>query len=408
MSFKNPLMYTFLSVALVLLSLRALSRWRPVLLAMFNVVFVALVLEVSWSSLATLAGFLLFHYGVLRLMLVAERSNHRRALFWGWIVLGLAGFVVVKQYWWITDLVVSRERLSLALNVAGLSFIFFRQLCLSIEVRDGAVGEVPVLDYFNYNLAYWSFIAGPLQRYEAFREQSARLVAGEPVPAVSALRGLNRAMLGFLKMFVVGPWVSAYATPSTFLDRPDVLHLVLFLVAFPIYLYINFSGYCDIVNGLAKAVGFVLPENFNHPYRSRSINDFWSRWHISLSELLRDYLFFPMQTALSRRLPLLPSMAVAALVSFCIMGAWHGNSLGFVIFGFLHGLGVVTTNLYAEVLKRVLSKEGLRRYRRSLAVKVVAVALCQAYVVLTFLPFKYGAGELSQVLGAVRGMLGKS
>jgi D-alanyl-lipoteichoic acid acyltransferase DltB (MBOAT superfamily) len=398
MSFKSPLMYALLSAALVLLSAEFLARWRRQILAGLSLVLVTLVLEFSPASLAILAGFLLVHYATLRLTLLTERRRLRQVIFVTWLVIGLASFVVVKQYRWLTDWAVSPPLVPADLNTVGLSFVFFRQVCLAIEVRDGAVLDVPGLEYFNYNLAFWTFLAGPLQRFDAFREQSAQLGAGNVVQGPTVLLALNRCLCGFLKMFVVASAVNPYAHPRTFLGNPDALHLGAFLLAFPVYLYFNFSGYCDIVIGLSRAVGFALPENFNHPYLARNLNDFWARWHITLSQLLRDYLWFPLQTVLARRVPSRVAMVLATTTSFLVMGAWHGNSRAFVIFGLLHGVGVVVANLYSELLKRLLGKDRLKRYRQSRSIRVAATALCQAYVVLTFVPFKYSWPEIAEVL----------
>lgn len=398
MSLKDPLMYAVLSMALVILSTKSLRRWRVQFFTAINISFVALMLNFSGWSLAVVGTFLLAHYLALRLMMRSKRAGVRTAIFWSWLIFSLAGFVVVKQYHWLTELVVERPLVPDGLITVGLSFIFFRQLCLSIEGRDGMLDKVPPLDYLNFNLAFWTFIAGPLQRFDAFRAQIVRLVKGEPVTPQDVLLGLNRAAFGFIKMFVLAHMASKYAYTSTFLGNPTVISLGIFLLAFPIYLYLNFSGYCDIVIGMARAVGFTLPENFNHPYLARNLNDFWSRWHITLSTLLRDYLYFPIQTDLARHIPLLPAMVLATLFSFLVMGIWHGNSVSFAVFGLLHGIGVIVVNLYAEGLRKVLDKTKLKRYRNSGSIRVASVMVCQCYVVLTFLPFNYNKAELMQVL----------
>ena len=405
MSFKDPLMYALLSLALVILSAKSLGRCRVEFFTAFNIVFVALTLNFSGSSLAVVATFLLVHYLALRLMLLSTKIGVRSFIFWAWLTISLVGFVLVKQYRWITELVVERPLVPAGLITVGLSFIFFRQLCLAIEGRDGALAEVPALEYLNFNLAFWTFIAGPLQRFEEFRVQSARMAKAEPAATQDVLLGLNRAAFGFIKMFVIANLASKYATASTFLNSPNLMTLGIFLLAFPVYLYLNFSGYCDIVIGIARAVGFSLPENFNHPYLARNLNDFWSRWHITLSGLLRDYLYFPIQTTLARHIPVLLSMVLATLFSFLVMGVWHGNSISFTVFGLLHGIGVIAVNLYTEGLKKVLGKKKLKNYRESRSIRLAAVIVCQCYVVFTFLPFNYTRSELSQVLHSL-GALG--
>jgi hypothetical protein len=282
----------------------------------------------------------------------------------------------------------------------GLSFVFFRQLSLAIEARDEIHKNLNFLDYLNFNLAFWTFLAGPLQRYSDYQVQKFKFISIRSVGANEVLLGLNRAAFGFIKMFIIAQSVQKYAAPNTFISDPGIASLIVFLCAFPLYLYINFSGYCDIVIGVARAVGFLLPENFNHPYIARNLNDFWGRWHITLSTLLRDYLYFPIQTYLARRLPIIIAMVLATIFSFLIMGIWHGNSISFVIFGLLHGVGVVIVNLYSELIKKVLGKTGLKYYRESDLIRIISTLVTQCYVLLTFLPFQYSRTELSEFLKA--------
>lgn len=408
MNFNDPLTYALLSLALVILSAKSLGRWRLQFFTAINIVFVALCLNSSGASLAVFSVFLIIHYFSLRLMLISASSLARSVIFWFWLILCLAGFVVTKQYHWITELVIEGSLVPASLVTVGLSFILFRQLCLAIEARDGALNEVPILEYLNFNLAFWTFIAGPLQRFDAFRVQSAKLAKAESVATQEILLGLNRAAFGFIKMSVLANVASKYATTSTFLDNPHPLFLLVFTLAFPVYLYLNFSGYCDVVIGVARAVGFKLPENFNHPYLARNINDFWSRWHITLSELLRDYLYFPIQTSLARHIPILLAMVFATLFSFLVMGVWHGTSVSFAVFGLLHGIGVVVVNLYTEGLKKALCKEQLKRYRNSRPVRLTSVVVTQCYVILTFLPFNYSSAELSQLFQSICALVGNS
>ena len=398
MSFKDPIIYAILSLALLLLSANSLVGLRLHLFTAINLVFITLIFNFSAQSLALITIFLLINYLAIRLMIFSSRQFIRSTIFWIWIILSLSIFIIVKEYQWITDLVYKQSFIPATLVTVGLSFIFFRQLSLSIEIRDRALNEVNFIEYINYNCAFWTFVAGPLQRFESFRSEIIRLTQGERVETKDVLQGLNRAAFGFLKMFVVANEVNKYATVEKFINNPSLITLVIFLLAFPIYLYVNFSGYCDIVIGIARAIGFKLPENFNHPYMARNLNDFWTRWHITLSSLLRDYLYFPIQTNLARYIPLLMSMIIACLLSFLIMGIWHGNSVYFSVFGLLHGIGIVIVNLYTEGLKKILNKKELKAYKENRLIKISSIIICQCYIIFTFLPFNYDIIELNQVI----------
>ena len=394
MSFNEPIIYLLLSTAIVLLSTKNLN-WRITCFTAINLVFVVLSLNISIISLLILGAFLFLHYISLQLIFLSKNAKFRSIIFWLWLFISLSGFIVVKQYQWITNLFTQQILLPDGIITIGLSFVFFRQLSLGIESRDGVHKKVKLLDYFNFNLAFWTFLAGPLQRFSDYQTQIIKLRSVKSVNANEVLLGLNRAAFGFIKMFIIAQSLQKYAVPETFIGDPGITSLLAFLCAFPAYIYINFSGYCDIVIGVARAVGFELPENFDHPYIARNLNEFWGRWHITLSSLLRDYLYFPIQIFLARRLPIIISMVLATLFSFLIMGVWHGNSISFAIFGLLHGIGVVIVNLYTEIIKKLLGKARFNNYRESKIIRIISILICQSYVLLTFLPFQYSHIELT-------------
>ena len=284
----------------------------------------------------------------------------------------------------------------------------FRQIHLSIEVRDGLIESVPFLDHLNYSLSFWTFLAGPIQRFESFCEQFARMSRPEQcIQTRTLLLALNRVMAGMIKMFVVGGVLEKYSGADAFLANPNAANLAMLLLAFPLYLYINFSGYCDIMIGLAGAVGFDLPENFRHPYLARNSIDFWNRWHITLSEFFRDYFYFPLYLVMARR-RVWPWLAtgVTTLCSFAVMGAWHGSAPGFVIFGLVHGAGVIAALAYESLLQATLAKEQLTRYRTNPLITALSVICFQAFVVLSFLPFQFSHQQLRSIVHAVRTLVG--
>lgn len=396
MTLQHPLIFVLLSAALVLLSARSLDRCRAQCYLLLSLLFIGLFYGFALPSLALLAAVLVVHYATLCAMAqLSERG--RRILFWAWLIPVVAGFAVVKHYSWLTRLFLSRDIVPAGLYTIGFSFLLFRQIHLAIEVRDGLADSVPWLEYLNYNLAFWTFLAGPVQRFQSFRTQFANMAQRRPDNR-TLLLALNRMVMGMLKMFVVGRRLDAYCGCELFLSKPSLLHLARLLLAFPLYIYINFSGYCDIMIGLARAVGFELPENFRKPYLARNSIDFWSRWHITLSEFFRDYFYFPLTLSLGRRTWPWLGTAVATLCSFAVMGAWHGNRAGFVVFGLLHGAGVLAVLLYQAFLKSVLGKEKLQWYRANVPMHAVSVALFQSFVVLSFLPFQFSMEQIRSIL----------
>jgi D-alanyl-lipoteichoic acid acyltransferase DltB (MBOAT superfamily) len=376
------------------------NRVKSLVFLVLNILFLLSVFPATrLSSSLVLLLWITSHYVSLVLMLSVSRKN---LVFVCWLIFNLAWFLLVKEYHWITKGLLFGHTFPVGWSVLGYSFILFRQIHLSVNVRDGLIKSIRPLDYLNYNLAFWTFLAGPIQRYEDFIEQM-RLSATQEVSAKDALKGFNRMLWGLIKMALLAPFFEKFAVVTTFTTEPNAATFLLFLLSFPLYLYLNFSGYCDAMIGLGRVVGFRIPENFRSPFVARDMIDFWNRWHISLSEFFRDYLYFPMVTAASRRFHPLASMVVAAFISFFLMGIWHGNGFHFAVFGMLHGLGVVITLLYGEFRKKIFSKEALKFYKNNGAIRVVAIVICQSYVMFTFLIFQYPLKDLRQLIAVFGG-----
>ncbi len=161
------------------------------------------------------------------------------------------------------------------------------------------------------------------------------------------------------------------------------------------YLYWDFAGYSQMAIGLGKFWGITLPENFRWPFLARNLAEFWKRWHITLSEFLRDYLFYPLSLALKRRAffkkNLLLAAALPPLVTFLLAGIWHGAGVGFLLFGLLHGVGLG----WLAVLQRITAKKkSARMWGESAVGHAIGALVTFAYVTLTFVLFALPAEKL--------------
>jgi D-alanyl-lipoteichoic acid acyltransferase DltB (MBOAT superfamily) len=164
-------------------------------------------------------------------------------------------------------------------------------------------------------------------------------------------------------------------------------YFVVMIYCYFFFLYMNFSGYCDVVIAGASLVGLKLPENFNMPLLARNILDHWTRWHITLGHWIRDYLFTPLYKAGVERFAA-RSLSVAVLsylVAFTFAGFWHGSTGNFAVFGLLHGLGASAAKLWESLIIRRSGRPGLRAYLKSTPIRVVATLMTFHYVCFALL-----------------------
>ena len=297
--------------------------------------------------------------------MVHPRMDTRVAtrVLWVGLIAIVAVFVVLKRFSFLGEL----PTLPFPYLLVGLSYVLFRVLHMVWEAPHVSSGERPgVLEYFNYTCNFLTFISGPIQRFDDFR-QSMR--AG-PLDSTAVSGAFGRIAAGLFKVLVV----SAGANAAFLALEPVILgpspsgggatFVALYAAtatAFTLYLYFNFSGYMDIVIGVGRLFGQTLPENFNRPFTAQSFLDFWARWHITLSDWFKLYLFNPLLKALVGRFPDPRWSAglgvVAFFVTFLVMGIWHGTTVVFVIYGLTMGAGASINKLWQIGLTRALAQE---------------------------------------------------
>jgi alginate O-acetyltransferase complex protein AlgI len=253
----------------------------------------------------------------------------------------------------------------------GISFYTFQCMAYPVDVYRGTL---PAERHFGIFAAYIAFfpklVAGPIERAVHLLPQFRAAVAFDEASVVSALRLI---LWGAFKKVVVADrlaiYVNAvYAEPQRYHGWPMIAAVIFF--AFQIYC--DFSAYTDIARGIARILGFDLLENFRQPYLSRSVREFWRRWHISLSTWFRDYLYIPLGGSRVSFLRMLLNL----IIVFAVSGLWHGASWTFVIWGALHGGLVVVETL----MSRVLPASRPRAFTVPLQMLVTFALVCFAWI----------------------------
>jgi alginate O-acetyltransferase complex protein AlgI len=215
---------------------------------------------------------------------------------------------------------------SIALPV-GISFYTFQSLSYVIDVYMGQRAQKSLVDFGAYVTMFPQLVAGPIVRYG---EVSAQLSHREE-SFQKAARGVLRFVAGLSKKLILANGAGAVWTQFSSLpgDALGTLGAWVGIIAFAFQIYFDFSGYSDMAIGLGQILGFDFPENFNYPYAASSLGDFWKRWHISLTDWFREYLYIPLGgNRRGKSRTLLNMLAV-----WLFTGAWHGASLGFILWG---------------------------------------------------------------------------
>ena len=229
----------------------------------------------------------------------------------------------IRSFNAVTGLSVPLLRVALPI---GISFYTFQILSYVVDVHRGTVAaQRNLIDLGTYIAMFPQLIAGPIVRYADIEPQ---LKERRSTPAMVAA-GAQRFVLGLGKKVLIANVLYQLITVYKATTQPSVLYSWMYAAAYMLHIYFDFSGYSDMAIGLGKIFGFTFAENFNYPYISRSVTEFWRRWHMSLGSWFRDYVYIPMggnRVAPARRY-------LNILVVWMLTGLWHGADWNFVLWG---------------------------------------------------------------------------
>lgn len=321
-------------------------------------------------------------------ILIEKDAEHKKL----YLILAIVSFLGALAYFkyanffvdnfnQVTGLSIPLVRVALPI---GISFYTFQILSYNIDVYRGEVkAQRNPIDLAAYITMFPQLIAGPIVRY---KDVAVQLESREHNISKVA-DGIRRFVFGLSKKILIANVLGEICEAFRQSDDKSVLFYWMYAIAFSLHIYFDFSGYSDMAIGLGKIFGFDFLENFNYPYISKSITEFWRRWHISLGNWFRDYVYIPLGGSRVKRGRHLFNI----LVVWMMTGFWHGAAWNFIIWG-----------LYFAVLL-VVEKTFLLKYlERS---KVLSHIYVLFTVVVSFVIFN--ASSITQVLADIGGMFGK-
>ncbi len=261
----------------------------------------------------------------------------------------------------------------------GISFYTFQSISYIVDVYKGRVSPTETWIEYLFFLSYFpALVAGPIVRADYFLPQ---IQNRDHASREEMAAGLWLIILGLVKKAVVADYIAQYndlifASPTGY----SGLESLMGVVGYVVQIYCDFSGYSDMAIGISAIMGFRLTKNFDFPYKSRNLTDFWRRWHISLSTWLRDYVYIPLGG--NRRGTL--RTYVNNFLTMLVGGLWHGAAWKFVIWGGMHGVGLIVHKALRPWLDRIPD---------TWPVKAASWTLTMAYVSFLFIFFRAASFE---------------
>ncbi len=355
------------------------QHWKPAFLIVAGSIFYAYSVP-AFLLLVLGLGVVTFFIGNA-IARTGEPNARKRLLVAGVVLITaiLVFFKYTKFFATTVDDVAHHDILPIPNIIVPLaiSFFTFEFVHVLVDLYLGKIERLDPLDFSVFTMFFPTLVAGPIKRYQSFAPQVRRII----LPASGDLAlNLYRIVLGLTKKTIVADSMNAFTGP---LNAPDAaygrLDYWIAVLAYTTKIYFDFSGYSDIAIGVAGLLGLRIPENFDMPYRTRNISEFWRKWHMSLSAWIRDYIFIPLGG--SRGSPFVT--VVNLLLAMAIAGLWHGAAWTFVLWGLWQGAGLIVHRTWGQV---VVPRVAILR-NESRSIRFVSVATTFAFVAFGWILF---------------------
>ena len=300
-----------------------------------SILFAGAIYGKSKSMVVYLLAFIIYQYV---LVFIAQRMDSKRLK--PLVMLSILPLVVNKVFA-ITQLHL--------LAFIGISYMSFKTIQIMLEISDGLIKEkISVKDYLQFLLFFPTVSSGPIDRSRRFLKE-----INEVMPRKDYLElagdGIYRIVLGLLYKVVLSTYV--YQMLLALSNTGTVVYSIKYMYLYTLYLFFDFAGYSLMAVGSSNILGIQTPMNFNKPFLSIDIKDFWTRWHITLSTWLRDFVFSRVLMQVIRKKWFknrLHNAAYAYMVNMLVMGFWHGLSVSYIAYGFYHGILMSGFEIYQK------------------------------------------------------------
>lgn len=388
-------------------------RFRWILLLIASIIFYSTFFP-AYTLLILMVVLLNYYFGIF---IETNKNDKKRRIFLVWGVISnliiLAGF---KYFTFFSAIIFDAINIkppenSLFITLVmplGISFFTFTNISYLVEVkRRNIKAETHMGIYATFITFFPKLIQGPIERPQLFLAQVRK---SKVFNYENAVIGIRMMLWGYFKKLVIADRFaiavnSVYDSPST--QPGPIIAIATLFYAFQIYL--DFSGYIDIARGAGRILGFELSPNFNRPYAAKSVKEFWSRWHITLSSWLRDYIFLPVAYSLSRKLKKDQYFIIrtddliyitAITLTFLICGIWHGVGWNYLVWGGLFAFYLVIAHLIRKPKKHFLSR--FRNLKPNRIINTMQIITTFILICIAWIFFR--SGTLAEAVNSCNGL----
>ncbi|MGM0237594.1 D-alanyl-lipoteichoic acid biosynthesis protein DltB [Enterococcus sp. AZ103] len=383
--YASPIYFVMLLVALLPIMIALLNGRR---LNIYQSLITLFFLFVSFGGKDYRQGLALIFYVIFQSILVElyfryrQKANHQW-VFYGAVLLSIVPLIFVK----VTPLFEAGN--NSIFGFLGISYLTFKSVQIIMEMRDGVIKEYSPLTYIKFLLFFPTISSGPIDRYRRFEKDLKNPPTREDyLPFLQ--RGIHDIFMGFLYKFLIGYFFGQVLLPvvsfRALAEGGVSWYLVAYMYVYSMYLFFDFAGYSYFAIGTSKLMGYDTPINFNKPFLSWNIKEFWNRWHMTLSFWFRDYIYMRLMFTLIKK-KVFKSRIVASNVGyfalFLIMGVWHGLTWYYILYGFYHATLICVTDAWLRFKKKHKKKLPSNKFTHAFAVVLTFHAVIFSFLIFS-------------------------
>ncbi|MFK4308318.1 membrane protein involved in D-alanine export [Bacillus sp. RC242] len=345
--------FYFFAIVGILLIPTIIAGLKGKMLRKYNAVLTLVMLVIIFSDkpkqAIMLAAFIIWQYALIKGYLILRKQNNSTFTFCIAVILSILPLILAKIAPFVPELHF--------IVFAGMSYVTFRAVQMVFEVRDNLIKELSFFNFWEFVLFFPAISSGPIDRYRRFQKDIQKPPSAEVYQKL-LYTGINRIFQGFLYKFIIAHLITTYLVKAVFANQDTLLSNVIFMYATSMQLFFDFAGYSAFVIGISYMMGIKTPENFNKPFLSRNIKDFWNRWHMSLSFWFRDFIYMRFVFFATKKKLIKNRYTISyigAFLNFFIMGIWHiqGSAVAqYVIYGLYHAALFILFDIFERKNKK--------------------------------------------------------
>ncbi|CAM4023797.1 D-alanyl-lipoteichoic acid biosynthesis protein DltB [Bacillus wiedmannii] len=345
--------FYFFAIVGILLIPTIIAGLKGKMLRKYNAVLTLVMLVIIFSDkpkqAIMLAAFIIWQYALIKGYLILRKQNNSTFMFCMAVILSILPLVLAKIAPFVPELKF--------VVFLGMSYVTFRAVQMVFEVRDNLIKELSFFNFWEFILFFPAISTGPIDRYRRFQKDIQKPPSAEEYQNL-LYTGLNRIFQGFLYKFIIAYLIKQYFMDPAFAQQDTILSNMIYMYSYSLYLFFDFAGYSSFVIGVSYMMGIKIPENFNKPFISRNIKDFWNRWHMTLSFWFRDFIYMRFVFFATKKKLIKNRYTISyigAFLNFFIMGIWHitgEHVYQYIIYGLYHAALFILFDIFERKNKK--------------------------------------------------------